>query len=72
MADEIAGKLLERVKEQGELVRRLKAAKADDIEVRKSGFASRTLEPFFYLRFMARSEKTTFWKGKLFPPYRAP
>lgn len=33
MADEIEEKLLEQVKQQGELVRKLKAAKANDIQV---------------------------------------
>lgn len=38
MADEIRERLLEQVKEQGELVRKLKAAKADNTEVKPRTF----------------------------------
>lgn len=49
MADEIEEKLLERVKQQGELVRKLKAVKANDIQV---GAITFTYYAFIYILFI--------------------
>lgn len=51
MADEIEQKLLEQVKEQGEIVRKLKAAKANDTEVRSIIFTYHRLIFSFAVNF---------------------
>ena len=67
MADEIERKLLERVKEQEELVRKLKAAKANDVQVWLIIYFFRYGQLlfffFFFTNFFMRLKPSddTFW-----------